>query len=325
MSTTFDDCWFLTGATAVGKTAVGIALARQLGAEIISLDSMAIYRGMDIGTAKPTPAQRTAVPHHLVDIVDPADEFSVAQYIDAARRAVSDIRSRSREALFVGGTPLYLKSLLRGMFAGPPANWSLRHEIVDELRHVGQQALHQRLTQVDPVAAAHIHPHDTRRLIRALEVFRATGEPISHQQLQFEEARPAESCRVFVLRRPRAELHARIEVRVDTMIAAGLVAEVERLLATGHVLGRTARQAVGYREALEHLAGQCSHEQMVARIKTRTRRFAKRQGTWFRSLSECRFVDVAGDATPEALAEQIAAAGRTIAVASERSNAVNQG
>jgi tRNA dimethylallyltransferase len=273
---------------------------------------MAIYRGMDIGTAKPTPAQRSLVTHHLLDIVDPADEFSVAQYIDAATRAVDDIRARGRHVLFVGGTPLYLKSLLRGMFAGPPANWPLRHEIIEELRHVGQEALHQRLAQIDPLAAAHIHPHDTRRLIRALEVYQATGEPISHQQLQFDEARPADSCRVFVLRRPRAELHAQIEARVDTMIVAGLVAEVQGLLAAGRVLGRTARQAVGYREALEHLAGELSHEEMVGRIKTRTRRFAKRQGTWFRSLSECRFVDVSGDVDPQTLAAQIADAGKEL-------------
>ena len=196
MTQTFHDCWFLTGATAVGKTAVGIALAQQLGAEIISLDSMAIYRGMDIGTAKPTRELRELVPHHLIDIVDPADEFSVAQYVDAATEVVAQIRGRGREVLFVGGTPLYLKSLLRGLFNGPPADWRLRQEIEAELQHVGQQELFERLSQIDPVAASHIHPHDTRRLIRALEVFRATGEPISHQQLQFEEGGTAErmSC-----------------------------------------------------------------------------------------------------------------------------------
>jgi tRNA dimethylallyltransferase len=323
MNDTFHDCWFLTGATAVGKTAVGIALAKRLGAEIISLDSMAIYRGMDIGTAKPTAAQRAEVRHHLLDIVDPEEEFSVAQYVETAARVVDDIRSRGRDALFVGGTPLYLKSLLRGLFDGPPADWQLRQEITDELQLVGQQALHERLAQVDPVAATNIHPHDTRRLIRALEVYRATGEPISHQQLQFEEGRPAEQCKVFVLRRERSELHARIEIRVEGMIAAGLVEEVEQLVATGgspvdvvvnaggppastRTLGRTARQAVGYREALDYLAGEYGRDEMIARIKARTRRFAKRQGTWFRSLGECRFVDIAGDVDANAVAQQIA-------------------
>jgi tRNA dimethylallyltransferase len=192
----FADCWFLTGATATGKTRVGIALAQRLGAEIISLDSMAIYRGMDIGTAKPTAEDRAAVPHHLVDIVEPADEYSVAQYVEAAAATVAEIRTRGREVLFVGGTPLYLKSLLRGLFDGPPANWEVRQEIEDELATVGQAALHERLTQIDPVAASNIHPHDTRRLIRALEVFRATGEPLSHQQTEFEEGRAAEAVGV---------------------------------------------------------------------------------------------------------------------------------
>ena len=323
MIQTFHDCWFLTGATAVGKTAVGIALAQRLGAEIISLDSMAIYRGMDIGTAKPSAADRKAVPHHLVDIVEPADEYSVSQYVDAAAASVADIRARGKEPLFVGGTPLYLKSLLRGLLEGPPADWPLRQEIEAELAHVGQQALYDRLAQVDPVAASHIHPHDTRRLIRALEVYRATGEPISHQQTQFEEGLPADECRVFVLRRKREELHARIECRVESMIDAGLVEEVRHLTtipplprgegrgegisSTHHDLSRTARQAVGYRESLAYLAGEYDHDEMIARIKARTRRFAKRQGTWFRSLIECRFVDVVGEVEAVLLADEIVA------------------
>jgi tRNA dimethylallyltransferase len=309
MNRTFHDCWFLTGATAVGKTAVGIALARQIGAEIISLDSMAIYAGMDIGTAKPSRELRAILPHHLIDIVDPEDEFSVAQYVEAAARAVADIRARGKEPLFVGGTPLYLKSLLRGLFEGPPADWHLRNEIEKELAQIGPQALYDRLVQVDPVAASHIHPRDTRRLIRALEVYRATGEPISHQQLQFEDGRPAEECRVFVLRRSREELHQRIEARVEGMVGCGLVDEVRGLMESGRELGRTARQAVGYREALEHLAGQYDREEMTARIKARTRRFAKRQGTWFRSLSECRFVDIAGEIDAENIAMAIVADG----------------
>lgn len=306
----FGDCWFLTGATATGKTTVALALAERLNAEIISLDSMTVYRGMDIGTAKPTAAERARVPHHLLDIVDPADEYSVAQYVSDAAATVAAIRAHGREVLFVGGTPLYLKSLLRGLFDGPPANWQLRHEIEAELANVGQAALHERLEQIDPVAAAAIHPHDTRRMIRALEVFRATGEPLSHQQLTFEDGRPADECRVFVLRRERSELHRRIEGRVEAMLDVGLVDEVQRLTADGKRLGRTASQAVGYREALAYLAGQIDGAQMLAEIQARTRRFAKRQGTWFRSLSECRFVDIVGEVDAVALAERIAAEGR---------------
>jgi tRNA dimethylallyltransferase len=291
---------------------VGVALAQRIGAEIISLDSMTIYRGMDVGTAKPTADDRAAVPHHLLDIVDPADEYSVAQYVEAAAATVEGVRARAREVLFVGGTPLYLKSLLRGLFDGPPANWELRHEIEDELADVGQSALHERLTQVDPVAASNIHPHDTRRLIRALEVYRATGEPLSHQQTEFEEGRPADQCRVFVLRRERTELHHRIEGRVEAMIDVGLVDEARGLTEGGRQLGRTASQAVGYREALAHLSDQYDRATMIERISVRTRRFAKRQGTWFRSLSECRFIDIAGDVDAATLAEEIAAAGAAL-------------
>jgi tRNA dimethylallyltransferase len=223
---------------------------------------------------------------------------------------VEDIRGRGREAFFVGGTPLYLKALLRGLFEGPPANWELRREIEQEAEVVGGAALHERLAQVDPVAASLIHPNDTRRLVRALEVYRATGRPISHQQMEFDEGRSAEECRVFVLRRSREEQHARIEARVEEMIERGFVEEVRRLTSGGRWLGRTAAQAVGYREVSEHLEGRYDHAEMVTRIKARTRQFAKRQGVWFRSLSECRFVDVAGDAEPQAVAETILGMGR---------------
>lgn len=305
MSATFHDCWFLTGATAVGKTAIGVALAQRLGAEIISVDSMAIYRGMDIGTAKPSPEVRSLVPHHLIDIVDPGEEYSVAQYVDAVTETVADIRGRGKQPLFVGGTPLYLKSLLRGLFNGPPADWKVRREIEEELQQVGGQALYDRLAQLDPVAASNIHPNDTRRLIRALEVIRATGEPISHQQIQFEEGRAAEECRVFVLRRSREELHQRIESRVRAMVESGLVDEVRGLIQNGRALSRTARQAVGYNEALAFIGGEYDHNEMVARITYHTRRFAKRQGTWFRSLSECRFVDISEDPDAATLADNI--------------------
>ena len=302
------DCWFLTGVTATGKSRIALALADRLGAEIISLDSMAIYRGMDIGTAKPTPEQQAAVPHHLIDIIDPAEDYSVAQYVDAAHEKIAEIRARGREVLFVGGTPLYLKALLRGLFEGPPANWQLREEIEREVAEVGNEALHARLEQIDPVAASAIHPRDTRRLIRAIEVFRATGQPISHQQMEFDDGRRAEDLRVFVLRRAREEQHARINERVEEMVERGLIDEVERLTAGGRQLGRTASQAVGYREVIEFLAGERDRASMLERIKARTRQFAKRQGVWFRSLSECRFVDIEGEADADELAQRIAAA-----------------
>ena len=325
------DCWFLTGPTAAGKTAVGVALAERIGAEIVSMDSMALYRGMDIGTAKPAPADRQAVPHHLIDVLEPHQEYSLAQYLDAAHGQIAEIRGRGRESLFVGGTPLYLKGLLRGIFQGPPADWQLRRELQDFARQHGSAALHRRLAEVDPAAAKRLHPNDTRRLVRALEVFEKTGRPISELQRQFDVGRPAEACRVFVLDWPREELHARIDRRVDAMFAAGLVDEVRGLLyserGTGtsprpvspievltgsepvplseQPLSRTASQAVGYREVIEHLQGQHTLPDAVELVKRHTRQLAKRQMTWFRSLSECRFVPMEGEDGAGAVVEKI--------------------
>jgi tRNA dimethylallyltransferase len=302
------DCWFLTGPTAAGKTRVALELARQLDAEIVSLDSMAVYRGMDIGTAKPTPAERAIVPHHLIDLIDPDADYSLAQYVEAAQATTRDIRGRSKQVLFVGGTPLYLKSLLRGIFQGPPADWDFRNQIQEEVQRVGTAALHERLEQVDPLTAARLHPNDTRRIIRALEVYRSTGSPISHLQTQFDEGRPAVECRVFVLDWPREILHQRIDVRVGQMIGLGLVDEVRGLQERFPRLSRTAAQAVGYQETIEHLDGQYDLAEACERIARRTRQLAKRQGTWFRSLSECRRLLQERECDAAEVAQQIVAA-----------------
>jgi len=303
------DCWFLTGPTASGKTAVGLALARLLDAEIISMDSMALYRGMDVGTAKATADERRAAPHHLIDVVDPDADYSLAQYVSAARAAVEEVQGRGRPALFVGGTPLYLKSLLRGIFVGPAADWDLRRRLAEQAQAEAPNWLHARLAEIDPASARRLHPRDTRRLIRAIEVYEKTGQPISRLQGQFDVARPADACRVFLLDWPRAQLLARIDARVDAMFAAGLVEEVRGLLDWKKVLSRTAGQAVGYREVIDHLAGRRSRDETIALVKTRTRQFAKRQLTWFRSLSECRPLAV-GDAFEAArIAQTIAIAG----------------
>ena len=298
-------CWFVTGPTAAGKTRVGLALAERIGGEILSLDSMAIYRGMDIGTAKPTPAQRQAVPHHLLDLVDPTEEFSLAQYLAHAVRAVEDIRSRGKQPIFVGGTPLYLKALLRGVFEGPPADWEFRRAIEADAEECGSEALHQRLALVDPLSASKLHPHDTRRIVRALEVFRATGQPISHLQLQFDEGRRAGERRVFWLAWERETLHRRIEERVDRMIEQGLVAETRTLLDRHGSLGRTASQAVGYRELIEHFETAGPLPETIDTIKARTRQFARRQETWFRSLRELTRIEMNDQATPESVADEI--------------------
>ena len=300
------DCWFLTGPTASGKTSVGLELAERLNAEIISLDSMAIYVGMDLGTAKPTGADRQRVPHHMLDIVEPCEDFSLSEYVSGAHDVIREIRRRGREPLFVGGTPLYLKALLRGVFPGPPADWEFRRQVEAELHYTGVAALHERLKQVDPVSAAKLHRNDKRRIIRALEVYKQTGQPLSHEQIQFDDEPPG-ACRAFVLGWPRHELHRRIEVRVETMFAAGLLAEVRGLLDNYGSLSRTAEQAVGYREVIQHLREQGDLASTTELVKTRTRQFARRQETWFRGLSECRRVEIRSGVTAAETAERILA------------------
>ena len=305
MSDIAKSCWFLTGATASGKSKTSLVLAKLLNAEIISLDSMAIYRGMDIGTAKPRVEDRGDVPHHLIDIRNPNETFSTSQYLDASNETIEAIRSRGKEVLFVGGTALYLKALLRGMFEGPPADWEFRKRVEKEIEESGGEFLHERLQMVDPVAAHNIHPNDHRRIIRALEVFSTTGKPISHLQMEFDSPTPAEQCRVFAIRHPRDVLHQRIEQRVGAMFETGLIDEVRDLLGTFGELSHTAAQAVGYREVIEHLNGDHTEEETRELVLIRTRRFARHQETWFRNLSECRWVDLESDIEPAAVAEQI--------------------
>ena len=308
-------CWFVTGATASGKTAVSLALAKRLDAEIISLDSMAIYRGMDIGTAKPTAETQSLVPHHLIDIRDPNETCSVSEYRELAMEKVDEIHSRGKKVLFVGGTALYLKTLLRGMFDGPPADWEFRKQIEAEVENVGDAALHERVASVDPVAAHKLHVNDRRRLIRALEVYKLTGKPISHWQMEFADGVDASECKVFSLRHPRPILHERIETRVDQMFEAGLIDEVRGLLERWTDLSHTAAQAVGYREVIEHLRGEKDFAETREKVRVRTRKFARHQETWFRGLSEVRMIDIvsssdesgeqAVDYDAEALAQRI--------------------
>jgi tRNA dimethylallyltransferase len=301
--------WFLAGATACGKTATALSLAPRIGAEIVSLDSMAIYRGMDIGTAKPSTEERAAVRHHLIDILDPADDFSVADYLRAAEQACEGIVSRGRAPLFVGGTGMYLRALLRGVFEGPSADAGLRARLQSEAVETSPEALHARLAAVDPGAAARLHPADVRRVIRALEIFELTGRPASEQLAEEplpEDQRPR---RVFWLSPPRSWLHGRINHRVDAMFAAGLVDEVRALIGGGRGLGRTASQALGYKEVIEHLEGRISLIDCINQVKTRTRQFAKRQETWFRNLIEAQPVVMTGQETAEEMAQLVYEAG----------------
>lgn len=306
-------CWFLTGATASGKSQLSLVLAERLNAEIISLDSMAIYRGMDLGTAKPSLAARSAVPHHMIDILNPDQAYSVSQYRDAALDIIREIRGRDRQVLFVGGTALYLQALIKGIFDGPPADWAFRQSIMEEIQEVGIECLHERLKVVDPLSAEKLHPNDTKRLIRALEVLHLTGRPISHMQREFEREWKPEQCRVFWLHRDRAELHQRIEQRVERMFEDGLITEVEGLLQKYGALSHSAMQAVGYKEVISHLERGESVEETIERVKIRTRRFARSQETWFRNMTENRRLEIEGEFDPVPLAEQIVSFGESLA------------
>jgi len=296
---------YLTGPTASGKSAIGVHLARALGAEILSMDSMSVYRGMDIGTAKPTMAERGGVPHHLIDVLDPWESASVARYRDWAVEAVEAIESRGNRALFVGGTALYLKALLRGLFEGPGAVAETRARLEAEADELGPAALHARLSAVDPATAARLHPNDKRRIVRALEVFETAGRPLSELQSQHDQPAPA-NVPVFAIELPRPVLYDRINRRVLEMFDAGLVDEVRRLLAAPQPIGEVAAKGVGYREVIAHLAGALDLKSTIELVQTRTRQFAKRQGTWFRGLAEVRPVPVPAGEPAEETARRLA-------------------
>lgn len=278
---------YLTGPTAVGKTALGVALARRLGAEVIALDSMTLYRRLDIGTAKPSVAERCGVPHHLIDVLEPSEAASVADYRRWAGAAVDRLAASGRRALFVGGTALYLKALLRGLFDAPPVPPEVRAGLEAAADRLGDRAMHDRLRAVDPAAAGRLHPNDRRRVIRALEVAEATGRPLSEQQVEHDRPAPP-TVPVLALERPRPEVRDRIDRRVEQMFAAGLVDEVRGLLAEAPPLHPVPAQGVGYREVADLLAGRVDRATAVERTQARTRQFAKRQATWFRNLAEVR-------------------------------------
>jgi tRNA dimethylallyltransferase len=273
------DIIVILGPTAGGKTELAIALAQQLpgGGECIGADSMQVYRGMDIGTAKPTAEQRTAVPHHLLDLVEPSDEdFSVDTWLRLAEEVIAAVRSRGRWPIVVGGTNLYIQALLGGMFEGPGPDPALRAR----LNAMDDSALRSRLESVDPVSAGRIHANDRKRTIRAIEVFEQTGRPLSGMQGQWND-QPRDDVRIIGLDWPVEAINRRINARVKAMMEAGLLEEVRRLREEDR-LGRQAREALGYRQLIDHLEGRCTLEEAVEQIKIRTRRFAKQQRTWLR-------------------------------------------
>lgn len=283
---TLQKSYILTGPTGSGKSQLAIEIAERLNAEIISMDSMALYRGMDIGTAKPSLGDRHGIPHHLIDAFDPWQSASVAWWLDQAETVARAIRERGRPVLVVGGTPLYLKALLYGIFDAPPADAQVRSRWIEQAQIEGATLLHARLREVDPVSAARLHANDLRRIVRALEVWEITGRPISAWQQQWNVPTPP-TARVLCLDMPRTELYKRINARVTQMFARGFVEEVDKLRALPRPLSKEASQALGYREVLAMLGGVLSQDEAIERTQTRTRQFAKRQMTWFRNMPEC--------------------------------------
>jgi tRNA dimethylallyltransferase len=294
----------LVGPTAVGKTAISVALARRLGAEIISGDSMQVYRGMDIGTAKITPAEMAGVPHHMIDILDPDEPFSVAEFQARVDQLIREISARGRLPILVGGTGLYVRSIVRAYtFTEMDSDPELRERLAAEEVAHGPGHLHRRLAALDPAAAARLHPGDLRRIIRALEVYELTGQPISETQTAAEaEARYDDL--MIGLTMERSLLYRRIDQRVEQMLAAGLKEEVAGLLRR-YPQGARALEAIGYREMVSHLRGLLTYPEAAALIQRNTRRFAKRQFTWFRRDEQIHWFDVTEPSARISIVEQI--------------------
>lgn len=292
----------ILGPTASGKSAVAMQLAQRTGAQILSVDSMQVYCHMDIGTAKPSDPERARVRHHLIDVVEPNEDFTVARFVDRADAIINDARAHGVALIATGGTPLYYKALFEGLFEGPSADPSVRAR----LNQQPLAALHVRLAQVDPSAAARIHANDRKRLVRALEVFELTGQPISSLQTEWtSEGRRRHDAIWFGLSWDREQLNRRINARVKQMIEAGWVEETRALLDRFGAPSKTAAEATGYAELIDHLHGKVSLDDAVERIKIATRQLARRQMKWFRRFEGVQWL--AGDQAPETLCDQILA------------------
>ena len=292
------------GVTASGKGKLAFELARDFGGEIISVDSMKIYKRMDIGTAKPGKEFRDIINHHLIDVVEPSQPFDVARFMELSTAAAEDIQSRNKPVISVGGTALYIKAMLYGLFEGPGTDESIRNQLKQQALTDGMQKLYEQLQKADPAAAERIHPNDKKRIIRALEVYKLTGKPISHFQQQFD-CEPVSDWKIIGLRRDKQQESSRINQRVKRMIEQGLVDEVKGLLAEDKPLSKQALCAIGYAEIIDHLQGKMSLEDAIEKIKINTRYFAKHQRTWFKTFKNVNWIDIKPD---QSLAEIVAEA-----------------
>jgi tRNA dimethylallyltransferase len=293
---------FLAGPTAVGKSEIALQLADRMGGEIISVDSMQVYRGLDIGTAKPSPADRARVPHHLIDVCDLTESFDAAQFIRLAQKAVEEIQARGHVPVFCGGTGLYFKAFLSGLGEAPSANPELRAR----LEAMPFEALLRELHERDPAAYEKIDKQNPRRVIRAVEVIRLTGKKFSQQRAEWKAqcAVPTET-NFYCFTRPPADMQARINARVDTMFACGLVDETRELLKQGLEQNKIAMQAIGYRQVTEHLRGERSLAETIELVKTKTRQFAKRQLTWFRAQKNLEWIELKSDESLASVSQRI--------------------
>ncbi len=282
--------WILTGPTASGKTDIALKIAESINAEIVSADSMLVYRGMDIGTEKPSLAARNKTPHHFIDIVEPWEEYSVGQYVKDFEVIAQSLYQQGKQFIVVGGTALYLKAIMDGLFEGPPADWEYRNSLKAVAMEKGPNYLHKMLADIDPETADKLHFNDQKRVIRALEVFRTTGQRISSFQTQFGHKNPKYDCILVAIEYNRDILYKRIETRVDRMFERGLVNEVRSLLSNPLGLSKQASQALGYKEIIDFLKGKYTLSEVSSEIKQRTRRFAKRQMTWFRSFPNIHWI-----------------------------------
>lgn len=299
--------WILTGPTASGKTDVALSIAESIHAEIISADSMLVYRGMDIGTEKPSAAMQRKVPHYLIDIVDPWEEYSVGRYVKDFECITNGLHQKGKPFIVVGGTALYLKAIVDGLFEGPPADWEYRTYLKSIAAAQGPDSLHKMLAVVDAEAAHKLHSNDHVRIIRALEVIKSTGQRISSLQTQFGKRNPKYNCVMMAIEHERSLLYQRIETRVDNMLQRGLIEEVRTLLAHPMGLSRQASQALGYKEVVDFLGGKYTPLEVSQVIKQSTRRFAKRQMTWFRSFHDIHWIQASAGDEPAKLSENILA------------------
>jgi len=300
------DLLVLAGPTAVGKSAVAVRLAERLGGEIVSVDSMQVYRGLDVGTAKPSAEQRARAPHHLIDVAAVSEPFDAAQFARLAGEAVAGIRARGRAPILCGGTGLYYRALFEGLGEAPPGDAALRAT----LGATPLPELLRELAEGDPVTYERIDRQNPRRVMRAVEVIRLTGRPFSEQRARWDRGLPGAGERglAFGLQRAAGDLRRRIDARVEEMFRRGLAAETQRLLQEGLAQNPTASQALGYRQVAEYLDGRRSLEETVELVKIRTRQFAKRQMTWFRRQMQLRWIQLEGEPGTEEVVERVARA-----------------